>query len=130
MSIFALATSSFAGGPSISVTVAPQTVTNEGEEATLTFTLSAPASRKIAMSFFLSGGASLGSDYVLIGNFNKSGQLIIPAGQTSVTVTLYTLVEDIEDGGGIELAALDILDGPRYRVGSPSQAIVHIHNLK
>src|SRR4051812_44511240 len=107
MSIFAIATSSFAGGPRISVSVSPTHVTNEGEEATFTFTLSAPSSRKIAMDFLLSGAATLGNDYILIGKFNKLGQLVIPAHQTSVTVTLHTLVQDIENDPQPQFAALN-----------------------
>jgi hypothetical protein len=129
MSIFALASPAFAGPPSIRVTVTPTHVTNQGDEAIFTFTLSAPATRRIAVSFFLSGGADLGSDYVLVGNFNKSGQLVIPVGQTSAMVTLHTFEEDIENDGQPEFAALDIVDGPRYRVGSPSQAVVRIQNF-
>lgn len=129
LSIFALALSAFAGGPSISVMVTPQHITNEGEEATFTFTLSEPAGRKIAVTFFLNGGATIGEDYVLIGKFNKSAQLVIPAGQTSATITLHTLVEDIEDDPQPEFVGLDIADGPRYRVGSPSQAVIRIQNF-
>jgi hypothetical protein len=129
MSIFALATTTYGGGPSISVAVSPPHVTNEGEEATFTFTLSAPSSRKIAMNFLLSGAATLGNDYILIGKFNKTGQLVIPAHQTGVTVTLHTLVQDIENDPQPQFAALNIVDGPRYRAGTPSQAIVRIENV-
>ena len=128
LSIFCLTSAVFAGGPRISVTVTPTHVTNQGEEAVFTFTLSSPATRRIAVQFFLSGGADLGGDYVLTGKFNKSAQLVIPVGETSATVTLHTFEEDIENDGQPEFATLDILPGPRYRVGSPSRASVRIQN--
>ncbi len=76
--------------PLVSVTVSPSTVNRENlQPAQFTISLSAPASHDIGVVFFMTGTARLGFDYTLIGNFNRTGQtIIIPAGQTFVTVTL------------------------------------------
>ena len=118
-------------GPIISVTVSPDRITNEGEDAAFTFTLSAPAPRRILLNFLISGFPVEvpDSDFVLVGNFNKFGQLIIPAGQTTATIVLHSFVEDVE-APSTENFVLEIVNGGRYRVGSPSRAELHIDNLK
>ena len=118
-------------GPVISVTVSPNQITNEGEEAVFTFTLSAPAPRRILLNYLISGFPIEvpDSDFVLVGNFNKFGQLVIPAGQTTATIILHTFVEDVEAPSS-EHFVLQIVNGGRYRVGSASSAELHIDNLK
>ncbi len=111
---------------SVSVSASPSTITNEGEEATITLTVSPPSSRNIAVNFVMTGTAALGSDYVLIGEFNKAGQVVIPAGQSTSMITLHSLYDD--DATGSETAVFNILGGKRYRVGSPSRAQVTIEN--
>jgi hypothetical protein len=115
------------GGPSISVSVSPSTITNEGQDATYTLTLSSPATRRIAVNFIMLGTATLGSDYVLTGNFH-SGRVMISPGQSSVSVMLHTFNDDVVVRQ--ETAAFAILGGDRYRVGSPSQAIVAIDGVR
>ena len=111
---------------SVSVSISPSTITNEGEEATITLTISPPPSRNIAVNLIMTGSAALGSDYVLIGDFNKAGQVLIAAGQSTSTITLHSLYDD--DGAFNETAVANIIGGKRYRVGSPSHAQVTIEN--
>ncbi len=120
------------GTPTITVSAFPTTITNEGEEATFTLTISPPSSRQLAVSFMMGGSAAQNSDYVLIGNFNKSGQLIIPSGQSSTTVTLHSLLEEGGDDGpnSSETAVFNLLKGKRYQVGTPNSATVTIQNLR
>jgi hypothetical protein len=115
------------GGPSISVSVSPSTNTNEGQDATYTLTLSSPATRRIAVNFVMLGTAALGSDYVLTGNFNF-GRVMIPVGQSSVTVMLHSLDDDMFVPQ--ESAIFTVLGGDRYKVGSPNHAKVEINNLR
>lgn len=123
------ATTSFASGPSISVSVAPDQITNEGEEAVFTFTLSSPSSRTLFFNLALGGTAVPGRDYSLIGNFNKNDQLVIMPGQTIGTLTLHTFVDEPE-GRAQESAIVFLLHGKRYSVGSPDHAKVAIENLR
>jgi hypothetical protein len=114
----------FAGSPLVSVSASPFSITNENEEATYTLTLSAPATRNVSVAFFMTGSAVPGFDYILLGNFNKSGQVVIPAGQSSATVTLHTLPD--EGYPAREIATLNVLNAARYHIGSPSRADVII----
>jgi hypothetical protein len=135
--LVAVAIAMFANGalarsaPVISVTVFPDRITDEGEEAVYTFTLSSPAPRRILVNFFITGFPVEvpDSDFILIGNFNKSRQLVIPAGQTTATITVHSFVEDVE-APVTEVFSLRIVNGARYRIGSPSHAELHIDNLK
>ena len=111
---------------SVSVSVSPSTITNEGEEATITLTVSPPASGNISVNLIMTGTAALGSDYVLIGGFNQAGQVVIAAGQSTSTVTLHSLYDD--DGRFNETAVANVIGGRRYRVGHPSHAEVTIEN--
>jgi hypothetical protein len=111
---------------SVSVSVSPATITNEGEEATIILTVSPPPSRNIAVNLIMTGSAALDSDYVLIGDFNRAGQVLIAAGQSTSTITLHSLCDD--DGKFSETAIANTIGGKRYRVGSPSHAQVVIEN--
>ena len=117
------ASSALAG--KVSVSVSPSNITDQGEEATFTISLSEPASRKIAVRFALSGNSVAGRDYVLFGDL-KRGRIIIQPGQTFATVTLHTFDGD---GPAFEFATLHIIGGERYSVGSPSHATVRIENV-
>ena len=126
--VIGVATAAASGGPSVTVTASPTRITNQGDEAVYTFTLSSPAPRSIAIDFIMSGTASIGADYALLGNFNKLGQVVIPAGQTSAMVTLHAFVEDVEELPR-ETSVLNLLNGRGYHVRSPSQAQVMIVNV-
>jgi hypothetical protein len=123
-----MATVSLAGGgPAISVSVFPSTITNQGQDATYMLTLSSPAPRRIAVNFVMLGTATLGSDYALTGNFNF-GRVMIPVGQSSVTVMLHSFDDDMFVPQ--ESAIFTILGGDRYKVGFPNHAKVEINNLR
>jgi hypothetical protein len=119
----AITTNAWASGPSISVSVSPDKITNEGQDAAFTLTLSSPASRKIAVNFVMTG---LGDNFVLLGNFN-SGRVVIPAGQSSGTVALHSL--NGETAPSIATVVFNIYGGEHYRVGHPSNATLRIQNL-
>lgn len=122
---FLVASQLLAGPPLASVSSSGSPITNESQEATYTVNLSAAASRNVGVAFVMTGSALPGFDYVLLGNFNKSGQILIPAGQTSATVTLHTLPD--EGFPAREIATLNILNGSRYHIGSPRHADIVIH---
>lgn len=111
---------------SVSVSAAPSTITNEGEEAVFTLTISPPSSRQILLNFVMTGTAVLHRDYVLNGNFNKSRQVVIPPGQPTAMVTLHALYRDQPLAS--QSAIFNILNGRRYHVGSPDSAKVRIEN--
>jgi hypothetical protein len=112
---------------SVSVSVAPATITDAGDETTFTLTISPPASVTLTINFVMTGTARLGDDYALIGDFNKNAQVVIPVGHTTATVTLHAFYNDRSTGH--ETAIFNLFAGSRYRVGSPSRAQVTIQNV-
>jgi hypothetical protein len=111
----------------VSISASPTTITNEADQSTITLTVSPPASRNLAVNLVATGTAALGVDYVVIGNFNSQNQVVIPAGSSTVTLTLQSLVDD-NDGTLKESAVLNVIGGRFYRVGRPSHAQVTIDN--
>jgi hypothetical protein len=113
--------------PLVSLTVSPSVIDRETlQPAQFTISLSAPASRPIGVVFFMSGTARFGFDYTLSGNFSNSGEIIIPAGQTSTTVTLHPRLLDARFRQENALMNLvhDTLSVHTYRLGSPTRANV------
>jgi hypothetical protein len=124
--VVAMTAATCLAGPTITVSVTPTTISNVGEDAIFTLTLSSPASRKIAVNFVLTGTAQQGSDYLLTGNFNQSGQIVIPSGQSSAMVTLHSYDDDSPIKS--ETAIFNLLGGDRYHVGRPNHATLTIEN--
>jgi hypothetical protein len=57
----------------------------------------------------MSGSATFGSDYTLSGTF---GQVTIPAGKTSATITFRALVDHLKEGN--ETATMTLINGECY----------------
>jgi hypothetical protein len=122
-----LAGTASAGSPLVSVSTPPGNITNDGQEAVYTLTLSAPSSKNIGVNFVMTGSALEGFDYTLIGRFNNTGQVVIPRGQTSVMITLHTF--SVDSPLFQQIATLNILNGTRYHIGFPNNATVRIRNV-
>jgi hypothetical protein len=71
----------------VSVSASPTQV-HEGSSATYTISSSPAPSQSIAVRYSMSGSAAVGSDYTLS---SAHGQVTIPAGQSSASVTLSAL---------------------------------------
>ncbi len=115
-----------APNPSVSVFASPSTIDRESlQPAYYTISLSAPASRDVAVVFYMTGTARLNFDYTLSGNF-VGGQIVIPAGQTATTVTLRPLRLDAHLIR--ETASMNLVHDTRvphtYALGSPIRATV------
>ena len=113
--------------PLVSLTVSPSVIDREAlQPAQFTLSLSAPASRDIGVVFFMSGTARFGFDYTLSGNFSNGGMIVIPAGQTSATVTLHPRLLDARFRRENAMMNLvhDTLSVHTYRLGAPTRANV------
>lgn len=82
--------------PTITVPASPTRI-REGSNATCTITLSQAAVEKLSIRISMSGTATLGIDYTLTGAQlqGTQGRVLIPAGQTSATVTLHALTDGV-----------------------------------
>jgi hypothetical protein len=126
IALFAVAASAHA--QTLSVTASPSTITNAGDEATFTITVSPPSPINLSVNFVMSGTAKLGRDYALVGDFNRYAQIQIAAGHATTTVTLHAFYDD-DKPGSHETAIFNLFAGPKYRVGTPSSAQVTIQNV-
>jgi hypothetical protein len=117
-----------AHGQSVSVSAAPSVITNAGDDASITLTIFPPSSKNLQINFLLSGTAAYGADYVLTGQFNRSGQILVPAGESSFTLDLHSFYDDDRPNTS-ETVIFTLLHGKKYRVGSPSRATVTIDNV-
>src|SRR4051794_3989239 len=88
--VLTISTGNALAGSKVSVSVSPMMITNQGDEAIFTLTVSPPATRELRVKIFLSGTARPGA-YELFGNFNSIGQVVIPAGDSQSFVTLRAL---------------------------------------
>jgi hypothetical protein len=94
----------------------------EGQDAVFTLTASPVNHAQATVNYRMKGRAILGTDYTLSG---ATGQVTIPAGQASVTVTLHSL-EDASKERGNEHAAMTLQKGAGYKLGALKKAAVLI----
>jgi len=115
-----LYTFNIAGNRSSVDVSASDTLANEGgsDTGTWTFTrIGGGTASNLTVYYTLDGTATEAIDY----NVSPSGQVVIPAGQSSATVTLTPIVDgDIE---GSETAILTITDNGAYTVGDREDTI-------
>jgi hypothetical protein len=107
---------------SVSVSASPTQV-HEGSSATYTISASPAPSQPVTVHYSMSGTASLGSDYTLSGT---RGQVTIPAGQSSASVTLKSLQDPDNANEKAETAIMRLQAGTGVAPGTPSTATVTI----
>jgi len=71
----------------------------------------------------MGGTAQLGADYTLS---DSSGQLTIPAGQSSASVVLHAIADQVKERN--ETAAMILAQGPGYKLPKRPRAAVTIVN--
>ena len=85
--------------------------------------MSAPVSQSITVNYFIGGTAKAGIDYLISGN---AGQVTIPAGETSATITLHSIADHVREKN--ETAAVVLSSGNGYRIPKRARAAVTIVN--
>jgi hypothetical protein len=93
----------------------------EGKTATYTVHASAAVSRNTTVGYAMSGTAGQGPDYTLSGT---PGQVTIPAGQSSATVTLTAITDHVTEG--TETATMTLQPGVGYKLGNQKQATASV----
>lgn len=106
------------GQPAVTVTASP-TMVHTGGTATFTITASVATTNPITVSYTMSGGPILGRNYILSGT---PGQVTIPAGARSATITLTVLTAS----GRGSAATMTLSSGSTYTVSSPQSATVNV----
>jgi hypothetical protein len=102
------------------VSASPKQI-HEGATATYTVSASAVVSQSVTVSYAMSGTATLGNDYTLSGT---AGQVTIAAGQSSASVVLQALSDNVKEKK--ETATMTLQPGTGYKLGKPKQVAVSI----
>jgi hypothetical protein len=110
--------------PSSLVTVsANPSAISEGGASTFTLTAAQPSTVDRTIRYSMTGRAINGTQYVLSAN----GQVTLPAGSTSVTVTLTSIPNSIRKGK--KTAKMILLPGAGYQISRARAAVVTILNV-
>jgi predicted Zn-dependent protease len=104
------------GSPAVTVSASPTSI-RSGQTSTFTISSSGPVAAPTTVTYTMGGNAIEDRNYSLSGT---PGQVTIPAGASSATVTLS--VVSIGDGG--KTATMVLTSGSGYTVSSPSSASV------
>ena len=111
--------------PTISVFRSPVTVNNRGGIATYTVSgTTINPSQPVTINYSMSGTAILGTHYILSGS---PGQIMIPQGSSSGSVTLSALSTSLTSGS--ENATMTIVGGGGYKISKTKTATVTINNV-
>ena len=109
------------------ITISPASaVVNEGQSGT--FTISASTvnpSNPVTVNYSMSGKATYGTDYTLNGTF---GQITIPPGASSATVTLNALTDNRREKN--EKAIMTLVAGTGYNLPKKAKASLTIANVR
>ena len=112
-------TPSPASTPTVNVAVSPTQI-KQGDNATFTVSASKAVSQSTTVHYSMSGTASLGTDYTLSGS---PGQVTIPAGQSSGSVTLSASSTNAKKK---KTATMNLQSGAGYKLAKPKNATVTI----
>jgi hypothetical protein len=108
--------------PKITVRVSPVTI-SPGSDATFTIAASTVnPNQVVAVHYFLSGRAMLGTDYTVDG---PPGEADIPTGASSTSVTLHAIAGVPTRKG--EKVTFSLTAEMGYKLGKPNKATVTIH---
>jgi hypothetical protein len=95
----------------------------EGNDAIFTFSSSFALSQPVTIHYTMGGRAQSGIDYTLSGT---QGQVTMGAGQSSVTVTLHSIADHVQERN--ETAVMSLTNGTGYRVPKRAKATLTIVN--
>ncbi|MCG3182717.1 MAG: hypothetical protein ICCCNLDF_00781 [Planctomycetes bacterium] len=117
------------GGGTVSVAATSTPASEPSTNGAWTITFSTATTATTSVSFTLSGAAVLGTDYSIsssVGTASGTGITGIPAGTSSVVVTLTVIDDALVEGN--EDAIMTITGATGYTVGTPSAGTVVIND--
>jgi hypothetical protein len=97
---------------------ASRTQLREGADSTITFSTNLAIPVDLVVSYSVGGSATLNVDYTLS---QTPGQVTIPANQTSASVVLHSITDNVREPNG-EPAKLTILPGTNYQLPATKEA--------
>ena len=116
--------------PSVSIAVAPASVTEDGAgNLVYTFTRTGATTAALTTSFSVTGSADFSSDYTQSGAASfttATGTVTIPIGSATTAVTLTPIADSTVEPD--ETAILTVTAGSGYTVGAPAAATGTITN--
>jgi hypothetical protein len=105
--------------PIVHISVSPTQVT-EGGSATFQISASPNTVRPVAVNYSLVGKSTFGVDYTLSGGLGQSGQITIPTGADSVSVTLTAMADQLKEKK--ESVTMTLNAGTGYKASKPKKA--------
>lgn len=113
--------------PVVRISVSPAQIT-EGDSATFQITGSANTIRPVVLNYAMSGKATFGVDYSLSSGLGQTGQIIIPLGSDTVSITLTSAADQVREKK--ETAIMVLQRGTGYKLSKPKKAKVKIGNVQ
>jgi hypothetical protein len=98
---------------------AAATYLTKGEPYMVDISLDRALSQPVTIVLAYGGNAAQGTDFTL-----PAGKLVVPAGQTSLSVQIPTVQDNVVESNRVLIVALAA--NPAYRIGSPNQTQVTI----
>jgi hypothetical protein len=112
--------------PTVSVVATDATASEAGDMATYTFTRTGSTANAITVNYKLSGTAAKWSDYRRPNTGDMPESIVIPAGSSTATLTIYAVDDTTVEG--TETAILTLQADAAYNLGTPNVATVNIYD--
>ncbi|WP_419839940.1 Calx-beta domain-containing protein [Candidatus Poriferisodalis sp.] len=112
--------------PSAQFGAASSSADEDGGTHDITVSLSPAPASAITLGYSLSGTATLGTDYSIIGASGSSGTVSVNPGATSVAIRVTLIDDSVMDSG--ETVVVQLAGGTGYTVGSQNRHTLTIHN--
>jgi len=111
--------------PKVAVSVSPSRI-NEGQSAIFQISASANTRRPVTINYSIAGTAAFGSDYGLSNNLGPVGQIVIPIGADSASITLTATADGVLEKK--EAATMNLSAGTGYKLSPHKKAKLTIDN--
>jgi len=105
--------------PTVTIVATDPTANETGDTGTFTITRTGPTTTALRVTYNVNGSATGGADYPALGN-----QIFIPAGSSTVTLTVAPTADGLVEGS--EIVNVDLSNNSGVTVGSPRSAQVVI----